>query len=78
MGPSLPLTAVEDDTDIAPVLKVSTQFSIKVQTAAGDYEEKHAYVPRRLIGHGLGAGQPPPPDESAIVMRPVRDNETDA
>jgi len=43
--PSLPLTAVEDDTDIAPVLKVSTQFSIQVQTAASDYEEKHAYVP---------------------------------
>jgi hypothetical protein len=52
--PSLAFTAVEDDTDIAPVLKVSAQFFVQVQTTAGHYEEEHAYVP---VGRAVTAGE---------------------
>jgi len=50
--PSLPFTAVEDDTDIAPVLKVSAQFFVQVQTAAGHYEEEHACVREGAVAAG--------------------------
>ena len=43
---TLPFTTVEDDPDIAPVLKVSAQFLVQVQTAAGHYEEEHVPVGR--------------------------------
>ena len=52
--PSLSFTTVEDDTDIAPVLKVSAQFFVQVQTAAGHYEEEHAYV---RVGRAVTAGE---------------------
>ena len=39
--PPFSFAAIEDDTDIAPVLKVSAQFLVQVQTAAGHYEEEH-------------------------------------
>lgn len=47
--PSFSFAAVEDDTDIAPVFKVPTQLFIQAQTAAGDYEEEHAYVPTKRM-----------------------------
>jgi hypothetical protein len=42
--PTLPFTTVEDDPDIAPLLKVTAQLFIPVQTAAGHDEEKHVYT----------------------------------
>ncbi len=39
--PTLPFTAVEDDPDIAPVLKVMTQLFVPVQTAAGHDKDEH-------------------------------------
>ena len=51
--PALPFTTVEDDPDIAPVLKVSAQLFVAVQTAAGDYEEEHASDSMSRIATGL-------------------------
>jgi len=42
---ALSFTTVEDDPHIEPVLKMSAQFCVPVQTIAGHYEEEHAYVP---------------------------------
>jgi hypothetical protein len=54
--PSLPFAAVEDDTDIAPVLKVSVQFFVQVQTAAGHDKEEPVYV---LVGRTVTAALGP-------------------
>ena len=43
---AVPLTTVEDNTYIAPVLKVSAQLFVPVQTGAGDYEDQHVVVTR--------------------------------
>jgi len=53
MGPSLPFTTVENDPDIAPVLEVSAQLFVPVQTAAGDYEEEHVSDSMSRIAAGL-------------------------
>ena len=53
--PSFSFAPVEDDTDIAPILKVSAQFFVQVQTSADYYEEEHAYA---LVGRMVTAGEP--------------------
>jgi len=52
--PSFSFAPVEDDTDIAPILKVSAQFFVQVQTSADYYEEEHAYA---LVGRMVTAGE---------------------
>ena len=53
---TLAFTTVEDDPDIAPVLKVTTQLFVPVQTGAGhDKDEQYQSVPsagaeRALVG----------------------------
>ncbi len=47
---ALPFTTVEDNTYIAPVLKVSAQLFVPVQTAAGHYKEEHVPVGRIATG----------------------------
>jgi hypothetical protein len=51
---AFPFTTVEDDSDIAPVLKVPTQLLVPIQTAPGHYEKEHAYV---LVGRMVTAGE---------------------
>jgi hypothetical protein len=39
--PTLPFTTVEDDPDIAPVLKVAAQLFVPIQTCAGHDKDEH-------------------------------------
>jgi hypothetical protein len=38
---AFPLTSVEDDPHIVPVIKLATQLLVPIQTAAGDNEDQH-------------------------------------
>jgi hypothetical protein len=38
---TLPFTTVEDDPDIAPVLKVAAQLFVPIQTGAGHDKDEH-------------------------------------
>jgi hypothetical protein len=51
--PTISFTTIEDDPDIAPVLKVSAQLVVPVQTAAGDDKEKQCHTPMGRIMTGL-------------------------
>jgi len=65
-SPTLSFTTIEDDPDIAPVLKVSAQLCVPVQTAAGHYEEEHAYV----FGSGSFEVIGATPGRSVTLIRP--------
>jgi hypothetical protein len=43
--PTLSFTTIEDDPDIAPILKVTPQLFVPVQTAAGHYKEEQCQAP---------------------------------
>jgi hypothetical protein len=38
---AFPLTSVEDDPHIVPVIKLATQLLVPIQTAPGDNEDQH-------------------------------------
>jgi hypothetical protein len=46
---AFPLTSVEDDPQIVPVIKLATQLLVPIQTAAGDNEDQHDGA--MLLGH---------------------------
>jgi hypothetical protein len=50
---ALPLTTVEDNTYIAPVLKVSAQLFVPVQTGAGHDKDEQCQAPMGWIMTGL-------------------------
>ncbi len=67
--PTLPFTTDEDHSYIVPVLEVSAQLLVPVQTGAGHDEEKHAYTLAsrsfEVIGPSLtdqSLGSPDPPE----------------
>jgi hypothetical protein len=43
--PTLSFTTIKDDPDIAPVLKVTAQLFVPVQTAAGHHKEEQCQAP---------------------------------
>ena len=48
--PTVPFTRVQDDPYIAPVLEVSAQLLVPVQTGAGHYEDEHVLDARDIAG----------------------------
>ena len=53
--PTLPLTTVQDDLDIAPAPKLPEQLLISVQTGTGHYKDEHVLDPCDLPAQRRGS-----------------------